>query len=557
MGYLYRGIDMRLSEENALDYKQDSNMSNYEGNMNHFINNVNNFIAMIELHKDFSFGRFLEVSDKLCKEFNYPRKEMLKMTPYDLKEIEDNVIKGIEKEIMTKDYIGSDVICFYKKDMEYPVEIVYNIFNLDEGRLVVILTDNISPNMEVKGCPESKERYEKLVELLPDAVHVKYKGKIVFSNEAGAKLFGFKNKEEIIGIHDKEITHPKYLQISINRGNKMRKEKNSAPSMEQKCIRADGQIIDVEVVSTPIKFDKDYAILSVIRDITERKKWESMLNETLKDNRILLAKAIELDKQRTEFFSNISHEFKTPLNVILGSIQLLENFEIDTELRKNYPRISKYTGIMKQNCYRLLRLINNLIDINKADSKFLEANLSNYDIIRIVEDVTLSVADFGKNKGLSVIFDTEVEEKVISCDADKIERIMLNLLSNSIKYTEPGGNVYVNIYDKGEKIIISVKDSGIGIPKDKLKIIFERFEQIDSSLRRKKEGSGIGLSLVKSFVEVHKGKIWVESELGVGTQFLIELPAKKAAEKNVKYNYSDYSPNLVERINIEFSDIYS
>jgi len=553
------------TEKELLKRKVDDVAINCKGNLStfkQFFHSVKNFIAMVELEKDGTLGRFLEVDDIISRKLNYSKEEFLKMTPYEIDGIDEREIEEVLKNLLCEGKINAEIIYTSKTGEKYAIEISNYLFDLNEKRVIVATAHNIIERKKVIDIvemiyEETEERYRKLVELLPDAVHVKYNGKIVFSNEAGAKLFGYNNKEELIGKHDEEITHPDYQKISMKRGNIMRKEKNSAPTLEQKCIRADGQIIDVEVVSTSIKFNGNCAILSVIRDITERKKWERMLSETLRDNRRLLEKAIELDKQRTEFFSNISHEFKTPLNVILGSIQLLENLKQNIEVEKDCISIYKYISVMKQNCYRLLRLINNLIDINKADSKFLEAKFCNHDIIHIIEDITLSVADFGKNKGVRLIFDTEVEEKIISCDVDKIERIMLNLLSNSIKYTENGGHIDVNVYDLSDKIIISVMDTGIGIPEEKLKTIFERFEQIDSSLSREKEGSGIGLSLVKSFVELHNGRIWAESQFGEGTQLFIELPVRLVNEKDLKCNYNDYSSSLVERINVEFSDIYS
>jgi len=111
---------------------------------------------------------------------------------------------------------------------------------------------------------------------------------------------------------------------------------------------------------------------------------------------------------------------------------------------------------MKQNCYRLLRLANNLIDITRIDSGFFEISLSNCNVVEVIEDITLSVAEYIRNKGISLQFDTDVEEKVIAIDADKIERIMLNLLSNAVKFTENQGSIYVNIKDKGESIEVSV-----------------------------------------------------------------------------------------------------
>ncbi len=133
---------------------------------------------------------------------------------------------------------------------------------------------------------------------------------------------------------------------------------------------------------------------------------------------------------------------------------------------------------------------------------------------------------------------------------------MLNLLSNAIKFTPAGGNVWVNVIDKEDKVFICVKDNGIGIPKDKQEIIFERFRQVNNLYTRDYEGSGIGLSLVKSLVEKHEGRITVNSELGVGSEFCIELPVKVILkDNNYKAIYND-SNNVIDFINVEFSDIY-
>ena len=214
---------------------------------------------------------------------------------------------------------------------------------------------------------------------------------------------------------------------------------------------------------------------------------------------------------------------------------------------------------MKQNCYRLLRLIDNLIDITKIDSGYLDINEINSNIICLVEDITVSVADYIENKGLSLIFDTEVEEKIIACDPEKIERIILNLLSNAVKFTPCGGNIMVNIEDGIENICIKVKDTGRGIPAEKLNSIFERFVQVDKSLARDNEGSGIGLSLVKCLVELHGGTISVKSKVGYGTEFSIYIPCKLV--DNEVSDESAYcgakSESCIERINIEFSDIYN
>ncbi|WP_279051903.1 sensor histidine kinase, partial [Intestinibacter bartlettii] len=141
----------------------------------------------------------------------------------------------------------------------------------------------------------------------------------------------------------------------------------------------------------------------------------------------------------------------------------------------------------------------------------------------------MSVLEYVNNKGIELVFDTEVEEEIIACDPDKIERIILNLLSNAIKYTEADGKISVNIYSDKENVYITVSDTGIGIPEEKINKIFERYEQIDNKLTRNFNGSGIGLSLVGSLVEMHEGRVWVESKVNEGSKFIISLPKKTVA----------------------------
>lgn len=211
--------------------------------------------------------------------------------------------------------------------------------------------------------------------------------------------------------------------------------------------------------------------------------------------------------------------------------------------------------MMKQNSYRLIRIINNVINITKIDSGFINMSKHNIDIVKTVEDITLSVASFVESKQIELIFDTDVEEKIIACDPNKIETIMFNLLSNATKFTDTGGKITVNMFDKEEYIIISVKDTGIGILEEDKGKIFGRFLQVDDTSHRNSEGSGIGLSLVKSFIDMHGGKITIESTYGEGSNFIIKLPIITIDETKVKKEYSN-NPNYVDKMDIEFSDIY-
>jgi len=167
-----------------------------------------------------------------------------------------------------------------------------------------------------------------------------------------------------------------------------------------------------------------------------------------------------------------------------------------------------------------------------------------------------SIAEYVKHKKINLIFNTDVEEITLACDPDKIERVMLNLLSNAIKYTDDNGDIYVSLNKVNEDVVVSVKDSGVGIPNDKLELIFDRFGQANDILSRRCEGSGIGLSIVKSIVEMHGGKIEVFSEIGKGSEFVFNIPIKILEEENVILT-CDNKDYHVEKCNIEFSDIYS
>ena len=259
-------------------------------------------------------------------------------------------------------------------------------------------------------------------------------------------------------------------------------------------------------------------------------------------------------KAQGEFLVNISHELKTPLNVIFATAQLFSMYCDSDSLDDKRDSIVKYTKSLKQNSYRLSKLINNIVDTSKIEAGFFELNLSNRNIVEVVEDIVTSVTAFTESKGINIIFDTDLEEKIIACDSEKIDRILLNLISNAIKFSDEGDEILVEVKDKGEFVEISVKDNGIGIEKEYLNMIFDRFKQVDKSLSRNTEGTGVGLSLVKSIVELSGGSINVESKLGKGSKFTVRIPSKTVLKENTLYNSNVKSEN--ENIQVELSDIY-
>ena len=282
-------------------------------------------------------------------------------------------------------------------------------------------------------------------------------------------------------------------------------------------------------------------------DITEEKKYES---ESKK-----YEEAFHIELIKNEFFTNMSHEFKTPLNITFSALQLIEHgIKNNQIISADGFNLDKYINSIKQNSYRLLRLVTNIIDASEFDMGYYNLNMKNCNIVYLVEDMVTSVISYVEGKNIEITFDTEVEEEIIACDPDKIERIILNLLSNAIKYTEADGKISVNIYSDKENVYITVSDTGIGIPEEKINKIFERYEQIDNKLTRNFNGSGIGLSLVGSLVEMHEGRVWVESKVNEGSKFIISLPKKTVATENVKS--IDLTKSKVEKCSIEFSDIY-
>ena len=274
------------------------------------------------------------------------------------------------------------------------------------------------------------------------------------------------------------------------------------------------------------------------------------MSETIKLQSEIEAHKIN-DVKKSEFISTLSHELKTPLNIFYSIIQLLDKTEA-IGIDKFKEAYDKYSDSLKLNTKRMLRLVNNIVDSTRIDTGDLKADFGNYEIVSIVEDIVMSIVPFAQSKNISVEFDTNVEEHFIKCDPAMVEKVVLNLVSNSIKYTEGTGSIKVDLMLKDDILEIDFKDTGIGIPEELKDKIFHRFSRVDSSLKRKNEGSGIGLNIVKSMVEVHNGSISVDSILNKGSIFKVKLP-------NVLI---EDSPMIIYEFNksnteLELSDIYN
>lgn len=297
-------------------------------------------------------------------------------------------------------------------------------------------------------------------------------------------------------------------------------------------------------------FNNTYFSIISIRDVTNQVNNDYYVLKLEKEKKEYLERVLEV---KDNFLTLISHEFKTPLTVIMTAIQAMELF-CGNELSEKAKR---YINTIKQNSLRQFRLVRNLLDITRGEADQIRLNNRTIDIVSLTRLITESVRIYAVQKELNVSFVSNVTEKMICIDDEKYERILLNILSNAIKFTPKGKNVKVILFVKNGFINLAVKDEGVGIPKDKIDVIFERFGQVDNSLSRQTEGSGIGLFLVKMFVERMGGTISVKSKPFHGTTFLVRIPdtSETMHTKGIKYDDGE-NRKIVDMMNIEFSDIY-
>ena len=258
---------------------------------------------------------------------------------------------------------------------------------------------------------------------------------------------------------------------------------------------------------------------------------------------------------KRDSFTNLAHELRTPIHIIYSSLQLLNEKKDNNSLEEFKLSFEKYENTIKVNALRLLKLVNDIIDINKIDNGSLVVKKEFYNIVTLIENICDSAIPYMKSKELELVFDTQEEERYIYCDREMVERIILNLISNAIKFTPNYGYIYVDISFDENFVHISIRDTGIGIKKEKCEAVFERFNQCDNGELSKK-GSGIGLSLVKTLVNMHSGKIVLNSDEGKGCDFIISLPNSKDEEnENAIVNGINRDVSLLGDISVEFSDI--
>ncbi len=280
-------------------------------------------------------------------------------------------------------------------------------------------------------------------------------------------------------------------------------------------VSRDGEVKIVNSCVEPIP-GTNKCIASLL-DITELKNKEEELRETCE-------RLQELDKMKRDFLNVAYHEMRSPLAPIVGYASLLERVKLDDKGRKYLANIEK--------CARELeKMINRMLELARLDGKKVELIPSEFTINRVVSEVVKSLEPELREKGHEIAIN--VPEIVVQADKQKVVAIFTNLLSNAIKYTPAGGRIEVNVEDRGEDICACVADTGVGIAKEHLTRIFERFYMVDTSLTRKSGSLGLGLAIVKEYVKLHGGRVWATSEVGKGSKFFFSIP--KRARPRLKY----------------------
>ncbi|WP_408955912.1 two-component system histidine kinase PnpS [Natroniella sp. ANB-PHB2] len=345
---------------------------------------------------------------------------------------------------------------------------------------------------KIEELSAEKNKIEAIVTSIADGViAVNIQEEVILFNPAAEDTFGVK-EQEVIGKSIIQITKTYKLDELIEKT----LQQAEVLTEEVEILLPEKRIFRIQVA--PIKGNQEVrGAVAVLRDITEIRR---------------------LERMRKDFVSNVSHELKTPLTSIKGYVETLIDSKLDYETAQYFLRI------INDEANRLERLIINLLDLSKIESESNLGGSQKVDLVEVIRDASSLLKNKAEEKEIDLKLCLPLESTIIKGDQDQLARLMINLIDNAIKYTLQGGKVKVALYLENDEIILKVEDNGIGIPKEDLERIFERFYRVDKARTRKQGGTGLGLSIVKHIVRQYNGEIDVESKLEQGTKFIISLP---------------------------------
>ncbi len=393
---------------------------------------------------------------------------------------------------------------------------------------LVVTASNVTDKQKILlKLSEGEKQYRNLISELPDIVIIHKNGIILYVNHAASAATGY-SAEELIGSNMLGFIEEGHREIAIY--NMTRRAKGEiVGDYEINMVSKSGEIKTGIVRTTTTEFNGENAILIILIDITERLQAEKNL---------LLSKekAEESDRLKSAFLANMSHEIRTPMNGILGFSNLLKDPSISRKDQKQYIEIIEKSGV------RMLNIINDIVDISKIESNQMEVFISRTNINEQVEYIYNFFKPEVASKGINLNYKNglSLNNAFIKTDREKIYAILTNLVKNAIKFCDKGLielGYTTKVNGKFEELEFFVKDTGIGIQKDKQEAIFDRFIQADISDKRTFQGAGLGLSISKAYVEMLGGKIWVESKVGLGSIFYFTIPC--IAIENVDTDFEE------------------
>lgn len=360
----------------------------------------------------------------------------------------------------------------------------------------------------------SEDRYRSLVELSPDAVFINLDNRIVFVNPAAVRLFGAASAQQLLGKSPFDLMHPDYHDI-VRARTEQQRAGQVVQLIEEKVLRLDGAVIDVEVSAAPLSTEEGTAFQVILRDISDRKRGEQALSAAKEQ-------AEAASRAKSEFLATMSHEIRSPMNGIMGMAQLMEYTELTDEQRE-------YLDVIRTSSHGLLSLINDILDLSKIEAGRLQLERSDFSLRTSINDIVKAHLSQIQGKGLDIRTDIQATapDNLIG-DQLRLKQILVNLLGNAIKFTSRGGiRISVAISERRDdsvRLRIDVTDTGIGIPAEAMERIFKPFTQADSSTTRHYGGTGLGLSICSRLAELMDGRITVESREGAGSTFSVHLP---------------------------------
>lgn len=373
----------------------------------------------------------------------------------------------------------------------------------------------------VAALEKSEHRFRRIIEKNPDAMLIVEKdGQIKFANKAAENLFQLAADVLLQRMFGYPLVAGEHAEVNI-----VRKTKDE--------LIAEMRTVDIDWE------DKD-AFLTSMRDVTYKKKlWDELVNAK--------EKAEESDNLKSAFLANMSHEIRTPMNGILGFAELLKKPNLSGIEQQDYITVIEKSG------QRMLNIINDIIDISKIESGQMETVLAETSIYEIMTFIYSFFNTQAEQKGirLSFINQNQEDHPVINTDKEKLFAIFTNLIKNALKYCDTG-HIEFGYKLKNKYIEFFVKDTGIGISKDRQKAIFDRFIQADIFDKRALQGAGLGLTISKAYVEMMGGKIWVESEPNKGSSFYFTIPFSELSKTGIKKAKTSVvsNGNEIKKLNI-------